>query len=177
MPVLLIDGKPMPESSDICHWLDQAYPEPALYPSDPAKRAKVQELEAWSDNQLVGVFGGGLFFQRVIKPFFLNMDGKEEMVQASLSTHVPNALNALENMLGEDGYLVGDLSVADFAISAWLRAGMLVGVTISAEQHPKLVSYLQRLFAIPAYATIIESENQLDLTQKIKDRYAASVIE
>jgi glutathione S-transferase len=52
VPALKLDGRRVQRTRAIAEALDEARPEPPLWPSDPAQRAKVDELEHWADGQL-----------------------------------------------------------------------------------------------------------------------------
>jgi glutathione S-transferase len=39
-------------SREIAHALDEVYPEPPLFPADPALRERVEEAERWGEEQL-----------------------------------------------------------------------------------------------------------------------------
>ena len=52
MPVLQIDGENVGDSTAIIATLEAKFPEPALYPSDAAERARALELEDWFDENL-----------------------------------------------------------------------------------------------------------------------------
>jgi len=52
MPVLQIDGENVGDSTAIIATLEAKYPEPPLYPSDAAERARALELEDWFDENL-----------------------------------------------------------------------------------------------------------------------------
>lgn len=49
VPALKLDGHRIQGSMEISRELDQLQPEPALFPADPEKRAKVEAAEAWGD--------------------------------------------------------------------------------------------------------------------------------
>jgi glutathione S-transferase len=49
VPALKIDGERIQGSREIARALDSIQPDPPLFPSDPKKRAKVEEAEAWGD--------------------------------------------------------------------------------------------------------------------------------
>jgi glutathione S-transferase len=51
-PVLNIDGKGISDSTAIIAELERRYPEPALYPTDPAERRRALELEEFFDEEL-----------------------------------------------------------------------------------------------------------------------------
>jgi glutathione S-transferase len=51
-PVLRLDGKAIGDSTRIIAALEERYPQPPLYPSDPAERRRALELEDFFDEQL-----------------------------------------------------------------------------------------------------------------------------
>lgn len=52
VPALRIDGTKVQGSRAIARELDRLVPDPPLFPSDPAARAKVEEAELWGDEVL-----------------------------------------------------------------------------------------------------------------------------
>lgn len=52
VPVLEIDGRVVPDSTDIIAALESAHPTPALYPADPEARERALELEEFFDEEL-----------------------------------------------------------------------------------------------------------------------------
>lgn len=52
VPALRLDGRRVQGSREISRALDEAVPEPPLFPADPAQRAKVAEAERWGDEVL-----------------------------------------------------------------------------------------------------------------------------
>ncbi len=52
LPVLVLDGHAIGDSSLIIEELERRFPEPSLYPSDPAERRRALELEEFFDEQL-----------------------------------------------------------------------------------------------------------------------------
>jgi glutathione S-transferase len=52
VPALKLDGRRVQGSRQIAQALDERWPEPALFPTDPALRARVQEAERWGEEQL-----------------------------------------------------------------------------------------------------------------------------
>lgn len=172
VPVLIIDGKPMAESADICHWLDESHTSPAIYSNTASLKTAIEETEKWADSELASIFGGGLFFQKIIKPLFLKQESDEERIQLCMTVKAPEVLAKLELSVPDEGYSYEEFSMADLAVSGWLRLGMLSGYEISEAKYPRLTNYLRRVFAIPAYASILERENQLDVIQHARKTFA-----
>jgi|SRR5579884_826149 len=52
VPALKIDGQRIQGSRQIARALDERWPEPPLFPADPALRARVEEAERWGEEQL-----------------------------------------------------------------------------------------------------------------------------
>jgi glutathione S-transferase len=52
VPAMRLDGRRIQGSREIGHELDRIVPEPPLYPSDPERRAAVEQAERWGDEEL-----------------------------------------------------------------------------------------------------------------------------
>jgi glutathione S-transferase len=52
VPALKLDGQRVQGSRQIAGALDERWPEPPLFPADPALRARVEEAERWGEEQL-----------------------------------------------------------------------------------------------------------------------------
>ena len=52
VPVLEVGDVAIRESSAICDWLEDAHPEPSLWPADPAERAAARGMLRWVDDEL-----------------------------------------------------------------------------------------------------------------------------
>ncbi|MFK7978097.1 MAG: glutathione S-transferase family protein [Halioglobus sp.] len=57
VPTLVIDGQAIVESTIICEYLEEAYPKPALMPSDPLARARVRQWTIQPDAGLHAACG------------------------------------------------------------------------------------------------------------------------
>ena len=51
-PVLLHDGEALDGSARILAWLEERFPEPALYPADAGERKEALRLEEWFDDDI-----------------------------------------------------------------------------------------------------------------------------
>ncbi|MEA2408760.1 MAG: glutathione S-transferase [Thermoleophilaceae bacterium] len=52
VPVLVMDGEGIGDSTEIIRRLEERFPEPPLYPAEPAERRRALELEDYFDEQL-----------------------------------------------------------------------------------------------------------------------------
>src|SRR5437764_15173178 len=52
VPALAADGQRISTNHGIARFLDDQHPDPPLFPSDPARRALVEEAESWANGTL-----------------------------------------------------------------------------------------------------------------------------
>lgn len=113
VPVLEVGDVALRESLNICDWLEDAYPEPALWPADPTARAHARGLALWIDIDLT-------------QPFFLGMrhlafgipEGEPADAAERSFARVPRGWPKLERLLAaHDGpWLLGEtFTFADLA--------------------------------------------------------------
>jgi len=151
------------DSSVICEYLEDAYPEVAVYPSDPLNKSRARWLEEYADTKVVAVCGPGIFFQRVIKPAWTGTPADEALVAANINNDMPPVLNYLEaqvnELMGDRGkgpvaqaYLFGEIGVVDIAIATQFLNARYAGFDVDAKRWPALASYLQRVWAQPSFA-------------------------
>jgi glutathione S-transferase len=55
VPVIVVDGCAIAESTAILLYLEERYPDPALLPKDPAARAECLLLEDWADQAFMAI--------------------------------------------------------------------------------------------------------------------------
>ncbi len=113
VPVLEVNGRALRESLNICDWIEETYPEPALWPADPTEKAHARGFTLWLD-------------MAVTQQFFLGMnrlafgvpDGEVENIVDLSFERFARGLPKLENALGETPgpWFLGDtFSYADLA--------------------------------------------------------------
>jgi glutathione S-transferase len=139
VPVLEEDGGlVLPESAVIMEYLDERYPDPPLWPADPAERALGRLLIEQFDARL----GRAYYALRRGEP-----DAQDTF---------DRKLAALDAMLEERAHLTGhDYGLADIAYLPWIqRARARLGVDLGP--YPALAAWLSRLEERPAVAPELE---------------------
>jgi glutathione S-transferase len=113
VPVLVDGDEVISDSPVILEWLEERFPDPPLYPRDPARRAEVQVFVDW--------------FNRVWKrpP---NLIAAEELAPdpdrdliADLVTRMQKAIPLFESLLQGRDYLFGEFGVADVVAFPFLK--------------------------------------------------------
>jgi glutathione S-transferase len=159
VPGYVDDALEISDSSVICQYLEDRYPEPALYPRDPVQRARARWFEEYADTKLLEVLGPPLFFERVVKPVFLKQPTDEERVAANIANGIPPALDYLEGVVPETGWLVGDaFTIADLSIPSFFVNARMAGYEVDATRWPRLAAYVARALEHPAWERRLSAE-------------------
>ena len=172
IPVLIDGDLVIPDSTVICEYLDDRYPEKPLYPANPADRARARWLEEFADSRLGDVMIWKLFFQRNVKPRVWKQDTDEEVVATVLTRDLPEIMDWLEPQAPAAGFLFGDLSMTDLTFASFFRNAALAGWTPDAARWPRVAAWIDHVFATPLFARSVMIE-QIMLTTRFADQRAA----
>jgi glutathione S-transferase len=133
VPVLEESDFVLPESAVIMEYLEERYPEPPLWPADPAERA--------AGRLLLERFG------ELSRPYYALRRGEEDA-----RVRLDAGLAALDSLLAGRPFLTGrEFGLADAAYLPWiLRAETMLGVNLEA--HPALADWVARAGDRPSVA-------------------------
>jgi glutathione S-transferase len=113
VPVIVDDGEVVADSTRILRHLDERYPDPPLFPPDPARRAKVDIFLEWF-NEVWKAAPNGIE-EELEKP-----DPDRDLV-AELSARMHASLGLFEGLLADRDHLFGELTAADLAAIPFLK--------------------------------------------------------
>ena len=159
IPVLIDGAFSISDSSVICAYLDEAYPGHPLFPSDPKDRARARWFEEFADTRLGDLFIWNLFYQKVVRPMVWGEPTDEARVSRALEQDIPAALDYLEGELPSDGFLFGDIGVADIALATFFRNGAYAGFIVDPSRWPRTAAFVDRTLAHPCIAALLTLEN------------------
>ncbi|MCR5874190.1 glutathione S-transferase family protein [Phenylobacterium sp. J426] len=154
IPVLIDGDLTLCDSSVICAYLDEAYPQRPLLPSEPKDRARARWLEEFADTRLGDVFIWGLFYQKVVHPIVWKQPGDAARIEKTLTADAPPTLEYLEAQLPAEGFLFGEIGLADIAVASFFRNAAYAGFEPDSGRWPKTAAFVARAFADPALATL-----------------------
>jgi glutathione S-transferase len=153
IPVLIHGDLVLTDSSVICAWLDEQWPDARpLLPASPADRARARWLEEYADTRLGDIFIWGLFYQLKVCPFVWGEPGDDARVERTLAEDAPEALDYLEGQLPEAGFLFGQIGLADIAIASFFRNAFYAGFAIDAARWPRTAAFVDRALAQDCFA-------------------------
>ena len=147
IPVLIHDELVLNDSTVICEWLDEAFPGHPLLPADPADRARARWLEEYADTRLGDVFIWGFFYQKIVHPIVWGEPGDQVRIEKTLAEDAPAALDYLEGELPAEGFLFGEIGLADIAIASFFRTAAHGGFAIDAARWPRTHGLVERTLA------------------------------
>jgi glutathione S-transferase len=162
IPVLIDGDLVLNDSSVICQYLEDKYPTPSLYPADIAKRAKARWLEEYADTRLADVLVWRLFYQIAVRRYIFGETTDENIVQKAREVEIPAALDYLETQLpAADGFIFGDLSIADISVACYFRTASFVKYVADAEKWPRVAALVQRMQMLPSFQKLARLEESM----------------
>jgi len=161
IPVLVDDAVTLADSSVICEYLDERYPEPPLFPQGAQRRARARWLEEFADTRMGEVFIWHLFNQLVIRRFVWGETPDVQVLKRAREEEIPQVLAYLEGELAPDGFLFGAISVADIALAAFFRNAAFAGYPIDAQRWPKTAAFVTRALDHPSFVKLRPFEELL----------------
>jgi glutathione S-transferase len=159
IPVLIDGDLSVSDSTVICEYVDDAYPGHPLYPTDPKERARARWLEEFADTRLGDLFIWSLFYQKVVRPLVWGESTDEERVAKALDEDIPAALDYLESALPAEGFLFGEVGVADIAIASFFRNADYAGFSVDASRWQRTAAFVERTLSHPCIADLKRFED------------------
>ena len=152
VPALEHDGFALYETQAILRYVDEAFPGPALQPSDPKRRARMNQVMGVLDAYGWPSCAGGIMFNRLIAPKY-GLPSSEAAVEAAIPT-ARLCYAEWERMLGDQPFMTGD----SFTLADVLLAPLVIFSPFTAEtramlaEAPRLTAWGERMRARPAVA-------------------------
>ncbi|HVH06775.1 MAG TPA: glutathione S-transferase family protein [Myxococcota bacterium] len=159
IPVLIDGDVALCDSSVICQYLEDRYPEPAVYPRDVADRARARWLEEFADTRMGDVLIWRLFDQVVIGPNVWGQPTDEAVLRKTLEVDVPDVLDYLERQAPAEGFAFGAPSIADVAVAVFFRNARWARFRIDAARWPSAAGWVDRTLALPELVALQRFED------------------
>ncbi len=151
VPVLVDGDLAIYDSTRILEYLEDRHPEPALYPRDPAERARCRQLEAEAD-ELVFPHVWELIQEVFYETDPARRDGARVKEATEAIHRLFDRLDAhLEARPGDRPNLCGDFSVADIGTFLTITFAATLGAGIQPSQ-PNLQAWFARMAERPSLA-------------------------
>lgn len=151
IPAIEHDGFRLYECQAILRYIDAAFPDPPLAPTDPKGIARMSQVLNILDAYVMPSLTAGIGFNRIIAPIF-GIPSNEDAVRAAIEPGRV-ALRALEDLLGNQPYFAGDaVTLADLAAIAHLDFVPASPEGAELIAGSPLLDWMERMNARPSVA-------------------------
>jgi glutathione S-transferase len=154
IPVLICDRMVLSDSTAICEYLDERWPQHPMYPQTPEQRARARWLEEFADTRLGDVFIWHFYAQLVVRKRVWREEPDAEVVRKAREEEIPAVLDYLEGELPPAGWLFSQFCVADAAIATFFRNAAFAGFAIDGERWPRTADFVTRALERPEFVAL-----------------------
>ena len=156
VPVLVEpDGATLAESSAVCEYLDEVYPDPLLIGATADARAETRRLVAWFDGKFHREVTDNLLTEKFDKRF-MGMGGPDSAAIRAGHDNIATHLDYIGYLSERRSWLAGDtLSLADAAAAAHISALDYLG-DVPWENHPRAKDWYARIKSRPSFRPLLE---------------------
>ena len=151
LPVLDHNGFRVYEATAIARYVDEAFPGPALQPSDPIARARMNQVIGIVDSYLTPIWMLGIVMPRVVYP--MRGEASDERLIAESTAKAGTIARVLDGFLAEtSAFFAGDaVSLADFFVyPQYVYAAMTAEVSKHLVDAANLRAWADRMAARPS---------------------------
>jgi glutathione S-transferase len=150
VPVLVADGEVVSDSTVILEWLEDRFPDPPLFPGEPARRAEVMVFVDWFNR----------IWKRAPNAIAAELEGDapDGEIVARQVVELRGSLDVFEALLDGRDYLLGvEFSVADCVAFPFLKFGLLwteddpyvfhavLRDHLRPDAHPRVAAWIRRV--------------------------------
>jgi glutathione S-transferase len=145
------------DSTVICEYLEDVYPQAPLYPSNNADKAKARWFEELGGSR-VAELAAGIFFQRFMRPMVLKQEPDEELVAKIMNKQLPPILDYLEAQVPAQGFIFGEFMMADMSLMSPFVNAAYAGYEVDAQRWPVFTDFIARVKAHPVVSEVLAAE-------------------
>jgi glutathione S-transferase len=173
VPAMKLDGEKIQGSREISRALDRIQPEPPLFPTDSAERAKVEEAERWGDEELQApvrrILWNGIKRDRSSVRSYL--EGYRLGIPTGVAVATAAPLVAISSWLNEasDENVRGDLEALPTMldrIDGWIADGTIGGEAPNAADF-QIACSIRLLLTVEDLRPAIESRPAGELAMRL----------
>ena len=148
------------DSTVICEYLEDIYPEINVYPINHANKAKARWVEELAGSRVTEL-AAGIFFQRFMRPMAFKKDPDEALIAKIIDKDLPPILDYLETLVPATDFIFGELQLADVSLVSPFINASYANYTVDAQRWPKLSAFIDRVRADPIMQPILKAEAKI----------------
>lgn len=157
VPVFVdLNGTVLADSSVICEYLEEAYPERLLIGNGVAHRAEVRRLAAWFDGKFANEVSLPLIFEKTLRRFMREAGPTNSQAIRQAKSMINYHLDYISWLIDRRKWLAGDdLSLADLAAAAHLSVIDYLG-DVPWDNHEVAKDWYMRIKSRPSFRPILQ---------------------
>lgn len=152
VPVLVEGDVTIAGSADIVYYLEDRFPAPPVLPPTPALRAAARTWQRIADTVLDAIIHDLSLWAW---PTHRRQDQPPAGLLDAGRRDLERVLARLEASLGAEGFLCGELSIADLALFPHVSSLKLLGVSL--DPHPRVLRWTREMRALPVVRADLDS--------------------
>ncbi|MCP4409381.1 MAG: glutathione S-transferase family protein, partial [Gammaproteobacteria bacterium] len=149
------------DSNVIVEYLEEQYPEIPVRPSNIADRARSRWLEEYAGSMFYTPLAAKIFMERLTRPYQTKVLGDESVAEDSIKNLVPPIFDYVESQLPTEGFIFGEMGVADIAVATAIINATYTDFEVDAGCWPKVSAHLQLVKTHPAVEEVMRAEEPL----------------
>jgi glutathione S-transferase len=108
----------------------------------------------------------------IIGPFVWGEPTDREILDRTLQQEIPHVLDYLESQVPAEGFLCGELSIADVALATFFRNARYARFRIDGARWPMTAAFVDRVLALPSFTKLVPFEDAMMKTPPAEQRDA-----
>jgi glutathione S-transferase len=149
------------DSTVIIEYLEEQYPEIPVRPTNVADRARSRWLEEYAASMLFTPLAANIFMERLTRPFQTKVLGDEGVVEDSIKNLVPPVFDYVESQLPAEGFIFGEMGVADIAVATTIINATYTDFKVDAARWPRVSAHFNLVKSHPVVADVMQAEAPL----------------
>ncbi len=158
IPALEDGGLVICDSNVIIEYLEEQYPDTPVRPTSTADRAKGRWLEEYAGSMLFTPLAANIFMERLTRPYQRKIPADESIVENSIKNLVPPVFNYIESQLPAEGFIFGQLGMADIAVATAIINATYADFKVDAASWPKVAAHLELVMTHPVVIEVLKAE-------------------
>jgi glutathione S-transferase len=146
IPVLVDGATVVNDSSVICEYLEEKWPDAPVLPRGPAMRAEARFLDEFADTRLADVVLWRIFGRALIAPAIFRVERDTAAIDKTLTEELPGVMDLLELWAPTGDFKFGNtLGLADVSVASHFANFRWARQNLDAARWPRAASWIERV--------------------------------
>ena len=146
IPVLVDGAIVINDSSVICEYLEEKWPNAPALPGEPHTRAEARFLDEYADTRLADVVPWKVFGRAVVAPAVFGVERDTAAIDRTMAEELPGVMDLLERWAPASGFKFGDMpGLADFSVASHFANLQWARQKLDASRWPRAASWIERV--------------------------------